>query len=438
MESSYNRLKRMQMRVWRKAANALLMLNQHITITISFMLIIVFGSFWIVLEKQIEEHLFSNARNYGYGIAQYASKDLLALIKTNDKDGQAEYLQRLTDSPLVISAVLYDAQGQLLVEFQEDTYSSLDDSQRITLMQDIYEKSERMGIVKITLNRALQEAPVIEFMNGIAFLAVFLMILASIASYFIARVLIKPVNRLFSLPLEAPDKDQVEMLDVADELRTILEKSGRRNKSPAPLSDVESSGIHKLLAVESSAVKQELVIMTIHLHDFKAWVDSHSKAAVVKKLRQIDQRILVAVHGQSGIVVQFNGISATTCFGISDEDENPDYKALSCAYILLELLNEIGIDISIHIYREQRIVLKHRQRTSVAVPIETFEDPQANKDFKILMHDNVANRVSLTGQVDITPVTEFWVTPDNLSESANALHERQLNWTRYLLGEESN
>ena len=425
------------MRVWRKAANALLMLNQHITISISFMLIIVFGSFWIVLEKQIEDHLFSNARNYGYGIAQYASKDLLGLIKTKDEEGQTEYLQRLTDSPLVVSAFLYDAQGKLLVEFQEESEEPLNQSQLITLLQDIYDLDERMGIIKITLNRELQEAPVKEFMNSLAFLAVFLMILASIASYFIARLLVKPVNRLFSLPLEAPDKDQVERLDVADELRSILEKTGRRNKSPAPLAEMESSAIHKLLAVESSAVKQELVIMTIHLHDFKSWVDRQSKSAIVEKLRQIDERILVAVHGQSGIVVQFNGISATTCFGMSDEDENPDYKALSCAYILLDLMREIGIDISIHIYREIRIVLKHRLRTSIAMPMETFEDPEANRDYKILMHDNVANRLSPTGQVAMSRVTDYWLTPDSLSESANALHERQLNWTRYLLGDDS-
>ena len=177
--------------------------------------------------------------------------------------------------------------------------------------------------------------------------------------------------------------------------------------------------------------------MTLHLHDFEAWVDSHSKPAVVERLRQIDQRVLVGVHGQSGIVVQFNGISATACFGISDEDENPDYKAFSCAYILMELLTEIGIDISIHIYREQRIVLKHRHRSSVAMPMETFEDPQPNRDYKILLHDNVAQRLAPTGQVGMERVTDYWMTPESMSESANALHERQLNWTRYLLGDDS-
>ncbi|NNJ71789.1 MAG: hypothetical protein HKP09_01270, partial [Enterobacterales bacterium] len=377
------------MRVWRKAANALLMLNQHITITISFMLIIVFGTFWIVLEKQLEEHLFSNARNYGYGVAQYASQDLLQLINDNDSEGQTEYLIRLTNSPLVVSAFLYDAQGKLLAEYVENSDSPPDDNQLITLLQDIYTGTTRSGIIKITLNRKQQEAPVKKFMNGLAFLAVFMMVMASVAVYFIARLLVKPVNRLFSLPLEAPNKNQVETMDVAEELQTILEKSGRLNNAPAPLSDMESAGIHKLLAVESSAMQLELVIMTLHLHDFKSWVDSHTKPAVVKKLREIDQRVLVAVHGQSGIVVQFNGISATACFGMSEEDDNPDYKAFNCAHILMELLVEIGIDVSIHIYREQRIVLKHRHRSSVAMPMETFEDPQPNKNHKILLHDNV-------------------------------------------------
>ncbi|NNJ72858.1 MAG: hypothetical protein HKP09_06720, partial [Enterobacterales bacterium] len=51
--------------------------------------------------------------------------------------------------------------------------------------------------------------------------------------------------------------------------------------------------------------------------------------------------------------------------------------------------------------------------------------------------DNVAQRLTATGQVNMERVVEYWQTPESMSDSASALHERQLNWTRYLLGDDA-
>jgi len=438
MESSYTRLKRIQQRIWRRAANALLMLNQHLTISLSFIVIIVFGVFWIVLEQKLEQHLFNNAQNYGYGVARYASTDLGQLLIDNDSKGQSEYLKRLVNSPLIESASLYNQQGALLTE-QFKSESSTDKSIRyITLLQDIESEQGRLGILKIKLDRTQQEAPIKELMNNLAMIAVILMILSSVAAWFIAQFLIKPVNRLFSQPLTRPDSEKVEQLDVAEELQQILEKSGYNNKSPAPISEMESAGIHKILAVESNAIETNLIILHLYLSDLPQWIDSRRKSDVVPKLREIDRRILVSVHGQSGVLLNFDGLNATASFDLTDAVDNPEFKALSCAQLLIELMTEIGVQAKVHIKRENRILLKHRHRTPIAVPLvqSDHEITFAHQTKDLLIHKSLQQSLIDTKHIELEKLSNDWYGLCGQSDSAKSMLQRQKDWTQYLLDSE--
>ena len=437
MTESYNRLKRMQQRVWRKAANALLMLKQHVTISLSFLVIIVFGVFWIVFEQSLQDHLFDNARNYGYGVAQYASADLGIMLQENRQDDQKTYLNRLVSTPLIVSATLYDKAGLLVAEASSNSEFQIDNSKLVTLLHDVKLADNRIGMLKITLNRQAQEAPIQEFMNGLAFMAVALMILASIASWYLARYLTRPINRLFSLPLEAPDTKAVESLDVADEIKGILQRSGQLSNSPAPISEMESAGIHKLLAVDAQASKRSVVILKIKLYQMKQWYQSHSDSEIVRKLRAIDQRLLVAVHGQTGMLLHFDGISAKACFGMSTEVTSPEYKALSCALLIKDLLADIGVAVQLLIRAEDRIILQHRHRMPIAVPFDKKLYHSKERPFaEICIHQNIADILSETGQLSLSNLSPDWYTLESMTDSAQSLYQRQKDWTEYLLGNE--
>jgi uncharacterized membrane protein affecting hemolysin expression len=433
MTDSYNRLKRMQQRVWRRAANALLMLNQHVMISLSFLVIIVFGVFWIIFEQELEDHLFNNARNYGHGVAQYASGDLARLLSANTNDEQKAYLERLVNTPLIVSATLYDASGRLLAE--ADNATTGEPEQHITLLHDINNQETRLGILKITLNRAAQEAPIQSFMNRLAFMAVGLMIIASILAWYVGRLLTRPINRLFSLPLEAPDSEAVESLDVSQEIKDILVRTGEMNKSPAPISEMESSGLHKLLAVDASASRKKIVIVSFYLYDLKKWFEDHTDKDIVRKLREIDQRLLVTTHGQMGIVTHFDGITASACFGMVDDVVNPGYKALSCAMIVQELFAEIHVQVQIKIQEENRIILRHRHRMPLSVPYEEIQQQQPAVANNILIHEPVAPELVATNQVNLVSAEGPWLTLESMSESARSLYTRQKEWTQYLLEE---
>ncbi len=434
MTSSYNRLKRMQQAIWRQAANALLMLQQHVTTSLAFMVILAFGVFWIVFEKTLQDHLFENARNYGYGVAQYVSDDLSRSLLADDRESQKLYLERLVDSPLIETASLFNKAGllQLTVNQQAST-SSADDL--ITLLHDIESDSERVGILKITLNRAAQEAPIQSFMNQLAFMALGLMIVAIILAWYIAKLLVRPINRLFSLPLEAPDSDAVESLDVADELKDILQRSGQMSHSPAPISDIESSGIHKLLAVEANAVKKDVVILYLTTLDMKQKYDMLSDTHIVSILREFDRRLLVSVHGQSGMLLNFDGITATASFGMDETIPNPEFNALSCALLLIDLMKEIDVKVNVHIIREHRIILRHRQRMPVAMPLDTqlrqLPDPP---EHRLFIHESLVEDLQATAQLTLVQNSDSWHGLDTMSKEAHALFLRQKDWTSYLLG----
>ena len=438
MTSSYNRLKRIQQTIWRKAANALLMLQQHVTISLSFMVIIIFGVFWIVFEESLESHLFDNARNYGYGVAQYANEDLGNMLLANNSDEQQRYLERLVQSPVIETASVFDKSGLLQSSVSGEPDTTQDKSQLITLLHDIIIDEQRVGILKLTLNRAEQEKPIQAFMNELSLMAVMLMILATVLAWYLAKLLIKPINRLFSLPLEAPDTEAVESLDVADELKDILQRSGRMNQSPAPISEIESSGIHKLLAVEASAVKKEVVILYLTTKDMKNKYEMFTDTHIVSMLREFDRRLLVSVHGQSGMLLYFDGITATASFGMDDTMPNPEFSALSCALLLIDLMKEIDIKVNVHILREQRIILKHRQRMPVAVPIDAkFHQLPNPPEHRLFIHDSLVPELQATAQLRLVKNSEHWYGLDKMSQEAYALFLRQKDWTQYLLGDDN-
>ena len=435
MTSSYNRLKRMQQAIWRQAANALLMLQQHLSASLAFMVIIVFGVFWVVFERTLQDHLFDNARNYGYGVAQYASDDLGRLLLNGDQSQQQQYLQRLVASPLIESATLFDKAGILQTIVEEPSTASSND-ELITLLHDIDSDGDRVGILKITLNRNAQEAPIQAFMNQLAFMALGLMLLSIISAWFIAKLLVSPINRLFSLPLEAPDSDAVESLDVADELKEILQRSGRMSQSPAPISEIESSGIHKLLAVEASAIKKDVVILYLTTTNMKKKYDMLNDTHIVSILREFDRRLLVSVHGQSGMLLYFDGITATASFGMDESMPNPEFNALSCALLLIELMKEIDIKVNVHILREHRIILKHRQRMPVAVPFDAqFHQLPDPPEHRLFIHESLISDLQATAELTLVQNSDDWYGLDKMGKEAHALFLRQKDWTGYLLGD---
>ena len=437
MTTSYNRLKRMQQAVWRKAANSLLMLQQHVTISLAFMVIIAFGIFWVVFEKTLEDHLFDNARNYGYGVAQYSSADLGNMLIADDKEAQQRYLERLVKSPLIITATLFDKDGLLQSSIASES-DVQDQAQLITLLHDIMVSEQRVGILKITLNRKDQEQPIQAFMNQLSFMAVGLMISAIILAWYLAKYLTKPINRLFSLPLEAPNTEAVESLDVAEELKDILQRSGRMSQSPAPISEIESSGIHKLLAVEANVVKKDVVILYLSTVDMKNQYETLSDTDIVDVLREIDRRLLVSVHGQSGMLLHFDGITATASFGMDESMPNPEFNALSCGLLLIDLMKEIGVKITVHILREHRIILKHRQRMPIAVPFDAqFHQLPESVGHRLFIHESLVPELQATANMTLVPNSDRWHGLDKMSQEAYALFLRQKDWTHYLLGDDN-
>jgi len=447
MTDKFDRLRRKQQRLWRKAAVSILSLHHNLAILMAFLTIIVLGTFWVLVDQKLEEHLLLNARSYGYGITHYSSEDLKELIISDNQAAQKKYLQRLTNDPLIEEARLFDHLGKLLSSSSASTSAS-DETQTIvktktlTLLEDIVQDGKRLGIIQLELDRNIQDAPLQKLLNTLAIFSVVLMILAIIVAWLVTRRLTRSLRKLLKFPINTPEDNQIDNLDVGSELKLMLESSSSHSDSPAPVSIAEESGIHQLLAADSIAEIGEVVTLTLSLPDIAKWLKHSSGTPNVHLLRQLDRLLILTIHSQQGHLLSFDGISAQACFGLDGKLESAVYRAVSCSLLLKILLEELSLNPKIYLRQEQRLLIRHMKRTPVAIPIHTIDDDSeillsSNQPW-LLLHKNISKDQRLLEQMQLKEITADWMSVTETCQTAQSMIDRQLTWIRYLLAHSEN
>jgi len=444
MDKKIDRLKRQQQRKWRKAAVSILSLHHNLVIVLSFLMVVVFGSLWLFMDQKLESQLLKNIRSYGYSITHYAATDLRPLILSEEKNSQKQYLRRLTDHPLILTAHLFDHQGTLLAESvatnQGDTnHVSLNDFDTLTLLEDLYFDGNSIGILQIKMDRTKQEKPVQELLESIAIIIVFTMMLAILVAWLASRRLTKPLRQLLNLPIDVPQLEAIEKLDVASELKLMLESSSTVSGAPAPVSNAEASGIHRLLSVDSVTEIGEVIILKLYLCDLAKWLKPDSGSPNVELLRKLDRLLIVTVHSQQGHLINFDGITAQACFGLDGNLKAAAFRAASCSLLLKQLLDEMSLLPKICLRKEKRLLLRHMKRTPIAIPLHTTDDDPtslfSDTNLWILLHKSLYNDHLLLEQIRLKQHDEDWKTIRETRPSAQSMMERQLTWIRHLLSQ---
>lgn len=447
MDKKFDRLKRQQQRLWRKAAVSILSLHHNLAILMAFLTIIVLGIFWVLVDQKLEDQLLSNARDYGYGITRYASDDLKQLIVAKDQDSQQKYLQRLTNDPVIIEARLFDHLGTLLaqssvIDSKTNTQHSHNQQNTLSLLEDIYQDQTRLGIIQLKIDRYLQEEPLQKMLNTLAIFTVVLMIIAAFIAWLVTKRLTRSLRKLLKFPLNTPEDNLIANLDVASELKLMLESSTDTADSPAPVSKAEESGIHQLLAADSVAESGEVVILKLYFPDLADWLKPDSGTPNVHLLRQLDRLLIMTIHSQQGHLLSFDGITAQACFGLDGKQESAVYRAVSCSLLLKILLEELSLKPKICLQKERRLLIRHMKRTPVAIPIHASEDDTellfSTDNLWLLLHKNISNDQRLLEQMQLTKIAENWLSIDETCQTALSMIDRQLTWIRYLLAGSNN
>ena len=448
MDKKIDRLRRQQQRLWRKAAVSILSLHSNIAVLLAFLMIIVLGTFWVLIDHKLEKHLLENARTHGYSITRYAQDDLSELITSGDIVSQEKYLQRLTNDRLIIDARLFDYQGTLLAKShvmtqtveQDKTIDILSaEPKTLTLLEDIKQNDIRIGILQLKIDRERVETPVQKLLNSLAILTVGMMIIAIIIAWLISKRLTRSLRRLLKFTINTPEDHFNENLDVGSELKLMLESSSSMTGAPAPVSKAEESGIHQLLAADSVAESAEVVILKIYLCDLTNWLKPDRGTPNVHLLRQLDRLLILTIHSQQGHLLSFDGITAQACFGLDGDLASAAFRAASCSLLLKTLLEELSLQPKMCLRKEERLLIRHMKRTPVAIPIHSIEEETnplfANNRLWLLLHKSINDDPRLLEQMQLTEFNQNWKMIDEVNQTAQAMLDRQLTWIRYLMSD---
>lgn len=443
MDKKIDRLRRQQQRLWRKAAASILSLHSNIAILLAFLMIIVLGTFWALIDHKLEKHLLGNAQTHGYSITRYALDDLSELITSGDIASQEKYLQRLTNDRLVIDARLFDYQGTLLAKSNLLTQTNDNilstKSETLTLLEDIKQNDIRIGILQIKIDRQRVETPVQKLLNSLAMLTVGMMIIAIIIAWLISKRLTRPLRQLLKFPINTPEDHFNENLDVGSELKLMLESSSDSTGAPAPVSKAEQSGIHQLLAADSVAESAEVVILKIYLCDLTNWLKPDTGTPNVHLLRQLDRLLILTIHSQQGHLLSFDGITAQACFGLDGDLASAAFRAASCSLLLKTLLEELTLQPKMCLRKEERLLIRHMKRTPVAIPIHSIEEETnplfADNTLWLLLHKSINDDPRLLEQMQLVEFNQNWKMLDEVNHTAQAMLDRQLTWIRYLMSD---
>ncbi len=447
MEKKIDRLRRQQQRLWRKAAASILSLHSNITVLLAFLMIIVLGTFWVLIDHKLEKHLLENVRSHGYSITRYALDDLPELITSGNTTAQEKYLQRLTNDQLVIDARLFDYQGTLLAKSNVMTQTTENktkgilstEPETLSLLEDIKQNDIRIGILQLKIDRHRVETPVQKLLNSLAILTVGMMIIAIIMAWLISKRLTRSLRRLLKFPINTPEDHFNENLDIGSELKLMLESSSNTTGAPAPVSKAEQSGIHQLLAADSVAESAEVVILKIYLCDLTNWLKPDSGTPNVHLLRQLDRLLILTIHSQQGHLLSFDGITAQACFGLDGDLASAAFRAASCSLLLKTLLEELSLQPKMCLRKEERLLIRHMKRTPVAIPIHSIEEETsplfANNTLCLLLHKSINDDPRLLEQMQLTEFNQTWKIIDGVNYTAQAMLDRQLTWIRYLMSD---
>ncbi|MCP3675041.1 MAG: hypothetical protein GY829_11315 [Gammaproteobacteria bacterium] len=448
MNKKIDRLRRQQQRLWRKAAASILSLHSNIAVLLAFLMIIVLGIFWTLIDHKLEKHLLKNTRTHGYSITRYALDDLSELIISGDTASQEKYLKRLTNDRLVIDARLFDYQGTLLaksyvqtqvgeIETNNDILSTKPET--LTLLEDIKQNDIRIGIIQIKIDRQRVEAPIQKLLNSVAMLTVGMMIIAIIVAWLISKRLTRSLRRLLKFPINTPEDNFNDNLDVGSELKLMLESSSNTTSAPAPVSKAEHSGIHQLLAADSEAESAEVVILKIYLCDLTNWLKHDTGTPNVQLLRQLDRLLISTIHSQQGHLLSFDGITAQACFGLDGDLASAAFRAASCSLLLKTLLEELSLQPKMCLRKEERLLIRHMKRTPIAIPIHSIEEETnpmfTNNTFCLLLHKSINKDPRLLEQMQLTELDQTWKIVDKVNHAAQAMLDRKLTWIRYLMSD---
>jgi len=444
MDKKLDRLRRQQQRMWRKSARSILLMHQNITILIAFFMITILGILWVMLENKLDHHLTNQTRTYGYGISRYASTDLERLILTKNTKAQKNYLIRITNDPFIIEATLFDDLGVILATHSshpettnESTQQSLQSQTRQTLIEDILSDDKRVGILQLVMDQEQQNRPIRKLMNRISLSTVVMMIVTTFLAWLLAKRLTYPLRKLIKMPMDSPDDTGITSIDVSSELRLMLESTTASSDSPAPVSRAEEAGIHQLLAADSITEPGNLIVMKLCLPDLSTWLKPDSGRPNVRLLRQLDRLLIVTIHSQQGHLLNFDGITAQACFGLDGNMDTAVYRALSCSLLLHQLLNEISLSPKVCIRDEERLLIRHMNRTPVAIPIHSLDDEnermQLSSEHWLLLNKNISRDKRLLEQIELVNISDNWSSIKNTHYKVDSMIERQLTWIKFLL-----
>jgi len=182
-----------------------------------------------------------------------------------------------------------------------------------------------------------------------------------------------------------------------------------------------------------------VIILKLYISDLAKWLKSTSGSPNVDLLRQLDRLLIVTIHSQQGHLLSFDGITAQACFGLDGNLSSATFRAASCSLLLKRLLDELSLEPKICLRKEKRLLVRHMNRTPVAIPIHKADDEPvsllSDSNLWVLLHKSIYDDRRLLEQLRLKDYNKNWKTIKETRPSAQSMMERQLTWIKYLLSQ---
>jgi uncharacterized membrane protein affecting hemolysin expression len=417
-----------QQKLWRKAANSILSLPYNLALIIAFSLIFLLTIQWLAIESELRSQMQPQTREVALQLVNYSQDELIQAVNDNNAEMAQSLLDKLVNHQLIAGSTLYDQQGITLAESMLDTLPSATQ----TILFDL-SNERNLGTLKLMLDENFFNEQLEHSLNKLTMVSLLLMLGAVFCALLLAKKLTAPVTKLLSYPLNDPDELTVEHLDVKSELKQLLETADSNYSAPAPVSTAEDAGIHHLLATDSVSKLASVISLEISFKNFSSWISPESGTPNIHQLRALDKLLILTIHSQQGHLLNFKGQVAEACFALDGDIDNAPYRAVCCAYLLTELLAELGLECQFTIRQEQRLLIHHQKRTPVAIALEPSTESDIKLNASILIDQHLLSNPILQEQFDCSTTEQQWAVVAAPSANAQTLLARQLSWIRYLL-----
>jgi adenylate cyclase len=361
---------RLLRRAWRRFENSSIPLGLKWSLSIATLIVVTMGLLGFYLIQQQEAGYRSQVDRFSQVIVDQLVRISGEPLMASDTLSLQVLLQRHAQSPMILGAVLHDAEGEPLVEagvsppimdrprFGPTGVSSWDwengEYKAVSYLSPVEFQDVTAGYLTVSIDRSPLERDLQETRRLLMVSTLLLMSVGVLLASMLAHRLSRPIERLAragealaAVPSPGVIQRRDEIGQVLETFEHLAEGVRRKNQVEAAFSRYVSPQVAQqvLTGDTSLALGGNCIIGSVLFCDivgFTELSETRDPGEVAALLNDYFGYFALAAESCGGTVDKFIGDAIMIVFGVPDEDSHHALHAITCGMLIQELTRRIN------------------------------------------------------------------------------------------------